>query len=219
MMLSAVRKKVLSGWLKKNQPEEFASKLKLQKFLFFYEALSKVEGDRYDFSSLKGYINGPVFSDVYGDYQYRTFEFIAMVEEAYELSINAVNDDRAKLVGFLVKILTEEELSDLTHEFNIWKCQEEAIRAGTPHLRLDEYDFTPSDAALMRKLRDMYTLEYIESVDVHWVVNKCFIISKEESELLTDEHARTLINIVLEDAEEIISPAYLTLEDGVLMVD
>lgn len=223
-MLSTIRRKVLSGWLKKNQPKEFRSKLKLQKFLFFYEALSKIEGDKYDFGSLKGYSNGPVFSDVYGDYKHRTDDFVTVVQEAYELFLDGmiklkINEDRAKLVGFLVKILSEQELSDLSHEFNIWKCNEEDIKRGERHLSLNETDFNLADVRLMRQLRDMYNVEYIDSVEVHWFADTCFIISKEESQLMTPEHETALVNTVLENEGEIMSPAYLTLEDGVLVID
>lgn len=55
MINSNPRKLRLSGWLKENGSSEYNSPLKLQKFLFFYEMFSKIEGDEADFSSLKGY--------------------------------------------------------------------------------------------------------------------------------------------------------------------
>ncbi|MGH1286528.1 hypothetical protein [Bacillus toyonensis] len=218
MMLSSPRRTVLSGWLKQNQPRDFSSDLKLQKFLFFYEALAKVEDDDYDFHSLKGYINGPVFSDVYGDCTYRKDMFIQYVEESYALRRDAgVNEERAKLMGFLVSILTEEELSELTHEFSIWNSKEVQIRGGAMHLPLDESDFTEADEDLILRLRDMYTLDYINSVDIQWVRGKCFIIPKEQSSQLTSEHNAVLREIAT--SGDVINPVYITLEDGVLLVD
>ncbi len=38
------------------------------KFLLFYEAFAKTFGEQPDFSHLRGYKKGPVFSNVWGDY-------------------------------------------------------------------------------------------------------------------------------------------------------
>src|SRR5699024_4743813 len=115
------RKVELSSWLKLNQPSEFSDNLKLQKFLFFYEVLSKIENEEADFSYLRAYPNGPVFSNVYGDYVYQSLAFITRLDEFVDKPINEVNEERAKFAGFLVKILNEKELSDLTHELDAWK--------------------------------------------------------------------------------------------------
>ena len=68
MLNSSKRKLALAGWLKTKDPEEFADHLKLQKFLFFYEIVSKIEGQEYELTNLKGYTDGTVFSNVYSDY-------------------------------------------------------------------------------------------------------------------------------------------------------
>ena len=69
MLFSSDRKLSLSGWLQENNTLSYFSPLRLQKFLFFYEAFSKADGDYSDFSHLKGYKRGPVFSQVWGDTQ------------------------------------------------------------------------------------------------------------------------------------------------------
>ena len=68
MIYSDNRKLALSGWLKENDYSSYVVPLKLQKFLFFYESASKVAKKEYDFYKLRGYKNGPVFSQVWGDY-------------------------------------------------------------------------------------------------------------------------------------------------------
>ena len=68
MVNSNARKLCLSGWLMNNGFHEYNSPLKLQKFLLFYESFTKIEGEKADFSSLKGYKCGPVFSNVWEDY-------------------------------------------------------------------------------------------------------------------------------------------------------
>ena len=69
MVNSNARKRALSGWLLENNPKDFQSNLKLQKFLFLYECLSKVENYNADFTSLQWFRNGPVFNVVYGNYE------------------------------------------------------------------------------------------------------------------------------------------------------
>lgn len=218
MLIYSGRKRALSGWFKLNQNEDYNSPLKLQKFLFFYEIISKIEDDSYDLKALRGYANGPVFGDVYGDYTHRKSEFSEDIEKFYQISASMVNAERAKIIGFLVNILSENELSDLTHQFNIWSAKEDQIGLGIQHVSLSENDLTQKDISLMFKLANMYSIEYINSVDVLWCIDKCFIISKENSNRLTEEHKKILLELALE--ESLLSPVYLTLsEDEVLLVD
>jgi hypothetical protein len=218
MLNSSIRKRALSGWLEKHSSHEFWTALKLQKFLFFYEALSKIEESSSEFRSLKGYINGPVFSDVYGDYTYRMDEFVAGVGETYQENNENVNEDRAKLAAFLVKILNEQELSDLTHEFNIWRTKKDAIENGGKHIPLSESDFTQEDVDLLNSIKEMYPTEFIESVEVIEISGKSFVISRDEYSKLTEEQKFTFFMLAEQDNLE--NPVYVSIsEDGVLLVD
>lgn len=217
-MLSNLRKQALSGWLKINYSSEFSSSLKLQKFLFLYEAYSKIEGDSSDFRTLKGYVNGPVFSDVYGDYTYRKDEYIQVVENVFNEEVIEIDEERAKFVGFLVKILNENELSDLTHELNIWKAKEEDIKRGRRHIALDERDLTQGDVDLLASLRDMYPIHYIDSVHVIQISGKSFIINKEDIPKLSREQKEVFITLANDESLE--NPVYISVsEDGVVLVD
>jgi len=218
MLNSSVRKMTVSGWLKKHHSEEFSSPLKLQKFLFFYEAYSKIEDDSSEFKSLKGYPNGPVFSDVYGDYRYRSDDFSLGAEEAYEIYKPSINEERAKFSGFLVKIQNELELSDLTHELNIWNSKKSFIERGDKQIPLDEKDLNSSDADFLLSLREMYPIEYIDSVKVIQISGKSFIINHSDVERLTEEQCSLFTTLAKDD--NLTNPVYVTLdEDGVVLVD
>lgn len=121
MIYSNERKLSLSGWLKKNNKISYETPLKLQKFLFFYEAFAKISGETPDFTHLRGYKEGPVFSNVWADYTKERVSFNEAVQAAYDKNVENINEKRAKKCSFIVSSLAEEELSDLTHEMNIWK--------------------------------------------------------------------------------------------------
>lgn len=212
------RKLKLSSWLKYNQRREFSSNLKLQKFLFFYEVFSKIDEEKdYDFSYLRAYPNGPVFSNVYGDYNYQTTAFWKRLDQLGAPSIEGVNYERAKLAGFLVKILNEEELSDVTHEFDAWKKYKGAIKRGEKNITILEDDFTQNDFFLLETLREMYPIELIENSEVISILDKNFIISKDILPRLTKEQKDLFLTLA---DENLHNPVFIDLtEEGVMLVD
>ncbi|MEM5009236.1 hypothetical protein WKH57_00815 [Niallia taxi] len=217
-LFSTERKTTLSGWLKVHQPEEFNSHLKLQKFLFLYETFCKVSGDEYEYSSLKGYEKGPVFANVYADYKHRNDQFSSEVIEHYEMGASEIDKDKAKSAGFLVKILTDKELSDLTHKFHLWEAKKDEIRSKGYQIPLNENDLDGHDFEIVNKLKSMYSTNYIDSVEVIWFNQKCFVIPNEDYVRLTQEHQNVLMDLSLQDS--LTSPVYLELdEEGVLLVD
>lgn len=217
-MYSSIRKRALSGWLKKYHEKEFLSPLKLQKFLFFYETLSKVEKDNVEFKKLKGYPNGPVFSDVYGDYVYEKNDFFKEVNKVYKENTKLVDKARAKFAGFLVSIMNEEELSALTHEFNIWKVKENDINNGLKDVSLCEKDFNIKDTEFLMTLRDTYSNGYIDSVEVFEISEKSFILNKQDIPKLNNKSRYTFISLANE--KNLQNPVYVSVSNnGVLLVD
>ena len=217
-MNSSIRKRALSGWLKKYHEKEFFSPLKLQKFLFFYETLSKIENDDFEFNKLKGYVDGPVFSDVYGDYLHERDDFINEVENDFNENIELVNNARAKYAGFLVSILNEDDLSRFTHEFNIWKAKEDDINHGVKDVLLNEKDLNEKDAELLTSMKNMYPIDYIDSVKVIEMSGKCFIVNKGDMLKLTDESESVFISLASESSLQ--NPVYISIsDDGVVLVD
>lgn len=118
MIYSNERKLCLSGWFKENSEKSYSKSLKLQKFLLLYEAFAKTSGEKTDFSHLRGYKKGPVFSNVWGDYTKERTAFDTAAMKTYEAKKDSVNETRAKKCGFIVETMTEEELSELTHKMN-----------------------------------------------------------------------------------------------------
>jgi hypothetical protein len=215
--MSSLRKKSLSGWLYTNHRTESAN-LKLQKFLFFYECLSKAESDEYEFRLLRGYKKGPVFSDVYGECVYENGSFSDMAETAYKQNPSMVNESRAKFCAFLVKIMTEDELSEFTHIFNIWKVKEPEILAGAQQLPLSEKDLNASDVEKLISLKNLYTDEYIDSVRVYKIYDKTFLIKKSDVCKITTNMKDVFL--ALAENNDLQNPVYVEISDsGVVLVD
>lgn len=190
MINSNNRKLCLSGWLKCNREQEYNTPLKLQKFLLLYEAFSKVAGETPDFSHLKGYKRGPVFSHVWGDYTKERSAFDLAAEKCYKDGKADIDEIRAKKSAFIVAILSEKELSD----FNI------------------------QDVELISMLERMYPVEMIDSSAVIDLDNHYFVFDKTDIPKLTEEHFDTLS--ILTENEELHNPIYVDIdEEGSLIVD
>ena len=195
MFNSSSRKLSLSGWLEENRPEAYSISLKLQKFLFLYESFAKASGKPADFTSLKGYKRGPVFSNVYGDYTKHREQFDRLASDVYnsvemrKKPKNAlVDDDIAEVAGFIVDSLTDVELSELTHSFNVWACKKDRIMGGELQVPLDESDFSDGDAELSRNLLSMYSPDLIRNTLIMHIGGKSFVFSKEDAAKIESEH-------------------------------
>ena len=219
MINSNVRKLTLSGWLKKNSITAFRSSLRFQKFLFFYEAFSKVDGDSdADFSGLKGYKNGPVFSTVWGDYTKESCAFEWEADECFEENSEKVNNDRALQCVFIVMTLSESELSALTHVMNIWKSQEELINKGILQVPLHEADFNQNDFEIIRSLQLMYPVSLINSSKIIPIDNIYFVINENKFQELNEEHFDVLSSLVKN--EKLHNPVFIDIdESGCLVID
>ncbi|WP_028590370.1 hypothetical protein [Paenibacillus massiliensis] len=218
MLNSSYRHRAVSGWLKENHPIQFNSDLKLQKFLFFYEAQCETEDGSAHFNSLKGYKNGPVFSDVFGDFKYDYHEFDENVTRLFHDCPEHVDIPKAKLASFLVRTMTEDELSILTHEFNIWKAKEHRILQNEKNVPLSRNDFNENDKSLINSFCESYTEEFIDSIVVLEVLGKSFVIEKSDYSILSDD--QRLVFLQLAQQEELVNPVYITIsEDGVILVD
>lgn len=214
MLNTSQRRLAIVKWLKDNNPSEFYESLKIQKYLFFYELFSKVEGEEYSLDYLKGYENGPVFSELYGDYTYRRHELIPRLEE---VQTKDVNIGLAKKAGFLVQILNGRELSGLTHELNLWKSKEEEIMSGGRHLPLDECSLNHDDISIVKELFELYSTDFISTSNVVSIKDKNFLLNDRDFRNLTNEQ-KEVLELLAE--EELENPVYVTIgEEGELLVD
>lgn len=218
MIYSHERKLCLSGWLKKHHEAEYNTPLKLQKFLFLYEAFSKVSGETPDFSHLRGYKNGHVFSNVWGDYNKERIEFNLAASQTYERGKNNINSVRAKKCAFIVCTMTEKELSDLTHQMNLWKSKEKRIMNGEYQVDLYESDFNSDDEKMIRLLDSMYPETLIDNSAIVNLDKNYFVFQKNEISKLTEEHFDILL--ALTEQEDLHNPVYVDIDDeGRLLID
>lgn len=218
MIYSNDRKRCLSGWLCQNNRTEYDTPLKLQKFLLLYECFSKVSGEAPDFGHLKGYKRGPVFSQVWGDYTKEREAFDSAAAESYQSGRITINEVRAKKCAFVVKTLSENELSELTHSMNLWKSKKDRIMSGEYQVDLDEADFNADDAKIISVLDKMYPIELIESSSVIAIDNQYFLFNKNDIPKLTEQHFDTLSSIA-EDGQ-IFNPVYVEIDErGRLVID
>ena len=219
MLNSSKRKQALAGWLKTKDPEEFADPLKLQKFLFFYEIVSKIEDQEYELTKLKGYAAGPVFSDVYGDYRHNREMFNQAIIAILNEDEVVINEDIATFSLFLIQTHTREDLSELTHDLDIWHAQAHRIEWGEWQVTLHESDLSEQDIEYIKNIRWMFPKSYIENHKAVSVGNKRFIFSKDDYENLTQIHYSTLNELVEKVSEQLINPVYTEIDiDGGLLV-
>ena len=206
------RKKALMRWAGKYAQENrvFLPSLRMQKFLFFYECFSKVEGDEYDFDNLKGYKLGPVFGDVY----------TAMKHYPHTLLIDSeaiaypVNDERAMRALFLVRALGND-LSEFTHNLDIWKTKEQAIIGGGYQIPLSVDDFSQDDEKTIKSVSSIYNLDYISNVKLEEVSGKTFIIPKNLE--LTEEHYDAFYAAATDSIFK--NPVYVSVHEGDLCLE
>lgn len=217
MLHSTKRKLALSGWLKQHNWNEYDTPLKLQKFLLFYELFSKIDQEETDFYRLRGYERGPVFSTVWGDYTKERADFDKRAEEEYNNS-SFINDNRAKLSAFIVRVLPDKELSELTHQLNLWEKKKERIEAKEHNVTLNEEDFNEHDKNMMLSLSTMFPPELIENSVVHCIGDKCFVFDTEDARTLTEQDFDVLAE--LSAYPDLHNPVYVEKDDsGRLIVD
>lgn len=218
MIYSNERKLQLSGWLQETHRAEYNSPLKLQKFLLFYEAFTKTMGETPDFSHLRGWKRGPVFSNVWGDYTKERCAFNSAATTAYEKSQDAINILRAKKCAFLVETLTETELSELTHHLNLWKSKERRIMSGEYQVDLYEHDFNASDEAMIRALDSMYPEKMIDESEIINLDRFYFVLPQKAMQQLTEAHIDILTSLA--ERENLHNPVYVDIDkEGRLVVD
>ena len=190
-----------------------------QKFLFFYESASKVAKKEYDFYKLRGYKNGPVFSQVWGDYtKERTLFDNEATKQYTENGSEIIDLTLADKIGCFIKTCTEDELSGITHSMNIWRSKRDRILSGEYQVDLEDKDFTSDDAEIINNIVSAYSKEFIQNVKVLPIKNKIFLLSKKNAAVLTPVQMDTLQELANESSLE--NPVYVNIdESGRLLVD
>lgn len=203
------------SWLKENSESFSNTRLKSQKFLFFYEMFSGLEKDEYNTSYLRAYMNGPVYSNVYGDMRYSEVDLNKKIAEIDDYS--SVDVDIANATKYLLDLFNEKELSELTHSFDLWSSKKNRIKANEKQISINEEDISERDKMKLHNLLKRYQKISKLDIDILNVQNKIFVISKEDKKEMKPEHDEVLE--ILSQDEELENPVYLSLKDGVLLVD
>lgn len=215
----------LCGWFYDKNPSyfkdapkfKFCEELQLQKFLFFYEMLSVMDEDKdADLTYLRGYTHGPVFSEVFGALKNDT-SFLYKIKTIYKENSENIDEDRAKISYFFTQIMPTKELSAFTHNFNIWSSKKDRIKVKEKNVPLNIEDFNKEDKDILQSLKNAYSIDFINSVEIITEGKKCFLVYKEDMPYLTNEHRKVLKK--LSRNKELENPVYVGLENGVLLID
>lgn len=210
-------KLALITWLYNNDQRSYQNTRKVQKFLFFYELFSKVVGKPYDLGHFKIWLHGPVDSFVYGDYTYRQPELARAIAENKNTEL--VQSEIARKADFLVQILNTEEISNLTHEFDLWKTPV-LLHSNfeRKNISLDESDFSRTDEAMAKELFFMYDDELIKNSTVIHTFGKHFVLNNDDANRLTEDQQSILDGLSFD--ETLQNPVFVEIDsDGVLIID
>ncbi|WP_214819423.1 MULTISPECIES: hypothetical protein [unclassified Exiguobacterium] len=219
------RLSILSWLLTNNRPKYFDN-LFIQKYLFFYELTSFSEGKDYSFDYMRGYLRGPVFSEVYGDAKYREQLFYRESDKASATrDLFLVDESIARFSSFMVSIFDNHDLSAFTHEFDVWKVKENQIQARTsPQIPLSEDDISQNDLSIIETLREVYNDSYIRSLEIlefskeNQLGNErklIFLITKDDLARLEAENYEQVLNQLINEAtmQNIENPVYITFDE------
>lgn len=214
-MLNSSKEKINKlAWLNQRRKINSIPRLKVQKFLYFYEMFQKISGNVFEIDSLKAYRNGPVFSEVYGDINYRELEVYDAISSIQSPEINRETAEQAL---FIIDTMSERELSELTHTFDMWNSKKQRIERGEKHIPIVDSDITARDIATLKQISPEYPLE---NSDYHVIdmQNKKFVVSASDYKKLSEIHYDLLEQLSNEDS--LFNPVYISIEeDGGLLVD
>ncbi|WP_273713347.1 hypothetical protein [Leuconostoc mesenteroides] len=217
-MLNLDKEKLaLLSWLYKNDQRSYQNTRKVQKFLFFYEIFSKIVGESYELGNFKIWLHGPVDSYVYGDYTYRQPELIRAIES--NKTHESVQEEIAKKADFLVQILNTEEISNLTHEFDLWKTPAASFEHyEQKNISLNEKHFSHTDELMAEELFAMYDEKMIENSTVIHTFGKHFVLTNDDANNLTEDQQSILDGLSFD--ENLQNPVFVEIdEDGALIID
>ncbi len=110
-----------------------------------------------------------------------------------------------------MSILSEKELSELTHKLNLWKAKEDRIMRGEKQVDLSESDFNDEDAKIMELLDEMYPTSLIDNSHIIEIDNHYFIFRKQDAEQLTAQHFDTLSALSDNVKNELTADGYITI--------
>ncbi|HCX9577094.1 TPA: DUF4065 domain-containing protein [Staphylococcus aureus] len=201
-------------WLKINGYLESMSPLQIQKFLFFSEMFNLVTNEDYTLHKLRAYKNGPVYSDVYGDITYRKTELLKELDTV-EINYNSTQEENLNKVLFITNTQTNEDLSEITHNLDLWSSKIDLINQNVQNIPIEDKDITDKDR---NSISNFYSYaKHLSDYQNIKIKDKIFLISNNDINKLEDNMLQTLE--MVSDDSNLINPVYIDIEDGVLLID
>lgn len=201
-------------WLKEHGYLESMSPLQIQKFLFFSEMFNLVTNENYTLHKLRAYKNGPVFSDVYGDITYRKSELLEELD-TIEMKYNSTQEENLNKALFITNTQTDEDLSEITHNLDLWYSKIDLINQNTQNIPIRNNDITDRDKKSISNFREY--ANYLSNYQIIKIKDKIFLVNNNDIDKLEDNMLQTLE--MISDDSNIVNPVYVDIEDGVLLID
>ncbi|MBU7228971.1 type II toxin-antitoxin system antitoxin SocA domain-containing protein [Staphylococcus pseudintermedius] len=201
-------------WLKINGYLESMSPLQIQKFLFFSEMFNLVTNEDYTLHKLKAYKNGPVFSDVYGDITYRKSELLTNLD-TIDMKYNSTQEENLNKALFITNTQTDKDLSDITHNLDLWYSKIDLINQNVQHISITDKDITDKDKKSITNFREYAS--YLSDYQIIKIKDKIFLINNNDIDKLEDRMLQTME--MVSDDDNLVNPVYVDIEDGVLLID
>lgn len=190
-------------WLYNNSEDiNEISGLKQQKFLLFYNLFLLAKKKEANFTSLKAWTNGPVYTQVHSaiKYHYTYKELFQYIEEDY-----SIDDVLAHITKFIVELLSDEEISNLTHDFDFWK---NAI--GKEDSKIEIKDISINDLKKINNIINNCDLEFIMNHKVISSPQAKIIVKKEDYQFIKDNFKEGIDNLITE------KPIKIELSEGLI---
>lgn len=115
-------------------------------------------------------------------------------------------------------MLSEAELSELTHTMNLWKSKEERILQGEYQVDLDEKDFDEKDAMMISMLDQIYPIDLIENSMIIEIDSHYFVFNINDCSRLTKQHFDILSSLA--ESSQLLNPVFVDMDvEGRLLID
>lgn len=165
-------------WFQENKTEK-TSGIKEQKFLLFYNMFCLINQKEYNFTSLKAWKNGPVYTQVHSavKHHYTYQELFENLDEN-----DTIDQNIAHVTKFIVDLMSNEEISEVTHTFDFWK---NVVNKDEPNIQKD--DISINDQIKLKKIFELYDLNFILGHKIITTENSTIIVKKEEYNFIKNE--------------------------------
>ncbi|MCY1565590.1 Panacea domain-containing protein [Staphylococcus pettenkoferi] len=177
----------IANWFYNNnlkvQESTYDGNLTLNKLLYFADSFNYVlNGKKLIEQEVVGYVNGPVYQDIYIDFRHNEMKLIK------ERNKNLDNDtvELLKIVNFMFgQSDNYKKLSEITHNQSPWKNKKEDCQKVNYNPELDFSDFSEEERTNMIELYNTYKYLNLDNLFVDKIGNNTVIYTRDTE--LTDE--------------------------------